>query len=289
MAQALQGFYGVGQGEEKYMISLIAIVIEFFIVIAVALAAVLLNTIDGRGFLASVLVGLAIIYGGGLQWFIVVAVFFILGVVFTLYRYGYKKTLGGAQEKGGARNWPNILANGGMTSFFAVVNFLYPGPVLGALFLGAVSASAADTAATEIGLLSRSRPRLITNLTKVVAPGTSGGVSYLGFVGAGFSSVAIGAIALLLGVPPGGLLVVPLCLFAGLAGAVFDSLLGATVQRAGFCKICLKPTEALRHCGEPTKVTTGAGFIENNLVNLLATGAGAAASLGALLLTSAAG
>ena len=78
------------------MLTLVIAVMEFFVVVAVALAAVLLNAIDARGFLASAIVGFAIMYGGGIQWFIIVAVFFILGVAFTLYKYGYKRKIGAA-------------------------------------------------------------------------------------------------------------------------------------------------------------------------------------------------
>jgi len=261
------------------LITFFTVVFDFFFVIAFALAAVLLKTIDGRGFLASVLVGLAIITGGGFNWFVVVAVFFVLGVAFTLYKYGYKKKLGGAQEKGGARNWPNILANGGIASVIAVLNLFSPSATLAATFVGAVSASAADTAATELGLLSRGRPRLITNPAKLVNPGTSGGVSWLGFAGAFFASLVIGAIAFAFGVLPGIVTLLVLCAVGGVAGAVVDSLLGALVQRRGYCPVCLKPTEALSHCGERTRPTGGVTFIENNVVNVLATVAGAAVSL----------
>jgi uncharacterized protein (TIGR00297 family) len=269
------------------VITLVEGVVEFFVVVAVALAAVLLNAIDARGFLASAIVGFAVVYGGGLQWFFVVAVFFILGVAFTLYKYGYKRRIGGAQGKGGARNWPHILANGGFASVVAMVSLLVPGSGMGALFLGAVSTSAADTAATELGLLSHRQPRLITNPTKVVQPGTSGGVSSLGFIGAGLASLVIGAIASPLGILPNAYFVVPLCLVGGSFGAVVDSLIGATIQRKGYCLICLKPTEALRHCGEPTVTTKGSPAIENNLVNVISTIAGGAASLATLWVLSA--
>ncbi len=265
------------------MLTPVAAAAEFFVVIAVALAAVLLGTIDARGFTASVVVGLAIIYGGGLGWFIVVAAFFILGVAFTLYKYGYKKKIGGAQDKGGARNWPNILANGGFASVVAVVNYFYPGAAVGALFLGAMSTSAADTAATELGLLSRSTPRLITHPSRGVTPGTSGGVSGLGFVGAAFSSLVIGALGAALGVLPSQLLTVAVCFIGGLAGSVVDSLVGAVAQRKGYCVVCHKPTEALRHCGAPTKRTGGVPYIENNVVNVVATVTGGLVSLLTLL------
>jgi uncharacterized protein (TIGR00297 family) len=264
------------------MLAFVTGVVEFFVVVAFALVAVLLNTIDARGFLASAIVGFAIMYGGGIQWFVEVAVFFTLGVIFTLYKYGYKRSIGGAQGKGGARNWPHILANGGFASLIAVWNLVAPSSALGALFLGAISTSAADTVATELGLLSHSQPRLITHPSKVVRPGTSGGVSPLGFVGAAFASLVIGLMAVSLGILSDPYVVLFVCIFAGILGAVVDSLIGAAVQRKGYCVICLKPTEALKHCGEWTRPTQGSKYVENNVVNVLSTVAGAVGGLAIL-------
>ncbi|MDG6985963.1 MAG: DUF92 domain-containing protein [Nitrososphaerota archaeon] len=265
------------------MLTLIPALAEFFVVVAVALAAVLLKTIDARGFLASAAVGFAAIYGGGVSWFITVAVFFILGVAFTLYKYGYKRKLGGAQGKGGARNWPHILANGGVASLVAAWNFFHPSPWNAVLFLGAVSAAAADTGATELGLLSREEPRLITAPSRKVPPGTSGGVTRLGSLGALLASLIIGVTALPLGVLGYPFAVIPACVLGGVAGAVADSLLGAAVQRRGYCVACLKPTEALSHCGEKTRPTSGTPYIENNVVNVAATVVGALVAAAILL------
>jgi uncharacterized protein (TIGR00297 family) len=266
--------------------TLATVVVEFFVVVAFALAAVLLNTIDARGFLASAAVGFAVMYGGGFSWFVIVAVFFSLGVIFTLYKYGYKRRLGSAQGKGGARNWPHILANGGLASIAAIWNMASPGIIPATVFLGAISTSAADTVATELGLLSQSQPMLITHPTRAVTPGTSGGVTALGFVGAAFASLVIGMMALALGILPDPYLIIPACVIGGMFGAVFDSLVGATVQRKGHCVVCLKPTEALRHCGERTKATQGKWYIENNIVNVISTVAGAAAAYATLLVLS---
>ncbi len=265
------------------MFTLVLAFVYFMAVLAFAIAAIVVKAIDGRGFIASATVGTAIIFGGGPSWFVIVAVFFGMGVSFTWYKYGYKKRLGSAQEKGGARNWPNILANGGLASVFAVGEFFFPGPGFAALFLGAMGTSAADTVATELGLLSRWRPRLIIHPRSEVPPGTSGGVTLLGFMGGILASMVIGAMALFLGVMGKDLLVVPLCVIGGMAGAVLDSVVGATLQRKGFCKVCMKQTESIRHCGEKTSMTGGLPFVENNVVNALATLAGAGASLAFLL------
>ncbi|MGD1055664.1 MAG: DUF92 domain-containing protein, partial [Nitrososphaerales archaeon] len=193
------------------MLPTIVAAVELLVVVAFALTAVLLKTIDERGFLASTFVGFSILFGGGLSWFVIVAVFFTLGVAFTLYKYGFKRALGGAQEKGGTRSWPSILANGGVSSVIALLNLTGPTLALAALFLGAISSAAADTVATEVGLLSHSKPRLITNLTKTVAPGTSGGVTLLGVLGAVFASLVIGSMAYFLGPMSMRLAVVPVC------------------------------------------------------------------------------
>jgi len=260
-------------------VTLAIALVDLVIVAAFALLAISLRALDRRGFLASFAVGYSIIVGGGPAWFLVVAVFFTLGVSFTWYKYEYKKRIGGAQEKGGARSWPNILANGGVASIFAVVELVRGGSIFGLLFLGCLSTAAADTVATELGLLSRRAPRLIISPAQTVSPGTSGGVTVLGFFGAFLASSVIGFLSYATGVFPGGLLVIPVCLAGGVVGAVFDSVLGATVQRKGFCTVCLRKTETLHHCGEATSKTGGISFIENNVVNLLATLGGACGAL----------
>ena len=104
----------------------------------------------------------------------IIVSFFILGVATTLFRYEYKKSIGTAQEKGGARSWPNILANGGLAAVFGLAELAFGGSVFALLYIGAMSAAASDTVATELGLLSKSVPRLITRFGAKVSPGYVG-------------------------------------------------------------------------------------------------------------------
>ncbi len=259
-------------------IDLVLALIELAVVILFALVAIGARAIGKAGFLASVAVGYSILLGGGWGWFVIVASFFILGVGFTYYKYEFKKSIGSAQEKGGTRNWPNILANGAVAAVLAGTQLFSGGTTFVASFIGAMSTAASDTVATEVGLLSKSKPRLITQLGKSVVPGTSGGVSALGFLGAILASSVIGGLAFLLNLSSEGLAIIPISIASGLVGAVADSILGATVQRKGYCAVCGTHTENLAHHGEPTKLVSGLPFLDNNVVNLLATIVGAAAA-----------
>ena len=101
-------------------------------------------------------------------------VFFVTGSALTRFHYEYKKKLGSAQEKGGTRSWPNAIANGGLSAAIAIAEYFTHQEIFVIAFLTSVAAAMSDTIATEIGLLSKSKPKLITNLSKTVEPGTSG-------------------------------------------------------------------------------------------------------------------
>ena len=263
-------------------VTLLSALLDLAIVIVFALVAIRLGGIDSRGFIASLAVGYPILIGGGLSWFAIVATFFVLGVGFTWYRYEYKKSIGSAQEKGGTRNWPNILANGGIASLLGLGELLGGGLAFSVLYVGAVSAAASDTVATELGLLNKSPPRMITDPRKSVSPGTSGGVSAMGFAGTFLASGLIGLVAASLGVASGlqPLVVVGVSVCGGVAGSVADSIAGATFQRKSYCVVCGKPSENLRHCGEPTRYVSGLSLVDNHVVNVVATVFGALGAVG---------
>lgn len=229
------------------------------------------------GALGALLVG-TIIYGfGGWVWGVVLALFFISSSLLSHYKEREKRAVAEKFDKGHQRDIGQVLANGGAGAIVALLHGLFPSPLWLPLFLGTMATVTADTWATELGTLSKRPPRLITT-GRVVPVGTSGGISLFGtavsFVG-----------GLLIGLTTGLLLqdqVVWLTLtggIGGLTGSLFDSFLGATVQQIYTCDQCQKETEKKLHCGQPTRPLRGWRWMNNDLVNFLASVAGGAAAV----------
>lgn len=263
------------------------LVIGLIIIVILGLIAFKVKVVDLGGLLGSIIIGFLILLGGGLPWLLLLFVFFTLTTYFTKLKYEYKRSIGFAEDKRGARGWPNAFANGGAPAFFALAEFTVGGDVFAIAFLGAVASATADTLATEVGLLSRTPPRLITHLRRRVPPGTSGGITPLGIITAFFASFAIGTVAVALGgFGASPLKVLMIALVGGLVGSTADSLFGATIQGLHKCQVCLAPTERLVHCNRPTLKVRGVRPVDNNVVNFLSTLVGASSAVALLLYLS---
>lgn len=262
------------------------------LIIVLGALAVRTRAMDFGGFVAGFFVGMVVLVGGGWTWFALVLVFFVLAAPFTRFKYEYKRSLGVAQEKGGARGWPNTIANGGAAAVFAALEnyasaFGHGGSLYAVAFLGAVAAATADTLATEIGLLSKTPPRLIVHLKKIVLAGTSGGITLLGEFTTLLSSLLIGLLAAILRiVPVDPVTVVTVATLGGFTGSLVDSVLGATVQGVFRCEVCGSVTESFRHHGKPALHLRGIRFLDNNGVNFLGTMIGSFIALAAFVMLS---
>jgi uncharacterized protein (TIGR00297 family) len=232
------------------------------------------------GVIGAILVGTLIFGLGGWVWGLLLITFFISSSWLSHYRKLDKAVVAEKFAKGSRRDIGQVLANGGLGAILAVVFSRYPEPLLFAAFVGVMATVNADTWATELGILSRVPPRMITT-GDVVVPGTSGGVTRLGIWASVAGSLLIGTIATalvqvasLLGGSGWSLRAISYTLLAvagGLAGSLFDSLLGATVQGIYFCDHCGKETEsAIHRCGRAARPLRGWGWLNNDLVNLMA-------------------
>ncbi|KZT60511.1 hypothetical protein CALCODRAFT_106752 [Calocera cornea HHB12733] len=145
------------------------------------------------------------------------------------------------------------------------------------LSLGHFATCLGDTLASELGILARSPPRLITTL-RPVPPGTNGGVSLPGTLASLLGGAAMGVIyacGLALESPaaarawPELAKVVAWGTTAGLVGSMLDSLLGATLQQTVYNARAgrVVTDEAGRRRGEDDKVISGWKVLSNVAVN----------------------
>jgi len=100
-----------------------------------------------------------------------------------------------------------------------------------ALGLAALAEAAADTVSSEVGQVLGGQPRMITTLRRV-DPGTDGGITLAGTAAGIFAAamvVGAGCFAL-----PGDASMFAVSWAGGVFGLLFDSVLGASVERAGW-------------------------------------------------------
>ena len=169
----------------------------------------------------------------------------LFAITFLATRFGRaRKERRGLAERRTGRRAAQVLANLGTAAIFAAT-----GHLLGAL--AAMAEATADTVSSEIGQATAGPTWLLTTGRRVPA-GTDGGLSLIGTL-AGSTAALFMAIVVCLTLHQ--LATFTIIFFAGCFGLVFDSLLGATIERRG--------------------------WIGNDVVNLLST---IAAALCALLL-----
>jgi uncharacterized protein (TIGR00297 family) len=164
-----------------------------------------------------------------------------------------------------------VLANGGVAGVLALLSSFFPLYDFYPLYLAAVTAAAADTWGTEIGVLAKGRVISIVSL-KPVPAGTSGGISIIGTIGGvlGAMTVAVSGLAWY-----GEVRTALVIGAAGIAGSLVDSLLGATIQARFRCPVCGAQTERAEHCGRTIELRGGVGWMRNDLVNAVCTLVGA--------------
>lgn len=263
-------------------IPLSQLIIGFLLGVGISLAARKARTLDKSGMIAAAVTGGAVFAFGGLAWALVLLTFFVSSSMLSKLFRAKKEIMSEKFAKSSQRDWGQVLANGALGAFFAVLGVFFGHSALPWLgFLGAMATVNADTWSTEIGVLNPTPPRLITSFQAVEA-GTSGGVSQLGLLATVMGAFLIGAVGGLFNSTLPFLQLVLVSVVAGLAGSLFDSLLGATLQAIYFCPVCAKETERhpLHGCGTPTRQIRGVSWMNNDIVNFLASLLGAAVAIG---------
>ncbi len=247
-----------------------------FGVLAAALVAVIsrrASLLTSGGAAAQFVLGSALFGLGGWKWAVPVLAFFITSSVLSRAGHTRKMNVEHRYQKSGSRDAWQVLANGGIAGVMVIAGFAVPSPLWYLAALGSLAAANADTWASEVGILSRRAPLLVTSLERTDA-GMSGGVTLLGSAAA-LAGAAVIATSGLPWIHP-GLRILSLwsITFSGILGMIIDSLLGAALQAQYRCRVCGITTERTIHCATQTTLIRGLKPITNDVVNLLCTASG---------------
>ncbi|WP_138495523.1 DUF92 domain-containing protein [Paenibacillus pinistramenti] len=266
---------------------------------AIAGLAYLKGSLSLSGMMSAVIMG-TIFYGAGSAfWFGLLLVFFISSTLLSRWKKERKHELEQSYAKTGRRDAGQVFANGGLGMLVCLGYVIAPDPLWIYAYIGIMATVNSDTWATELGSLSRKPPRFVLT-GRVVPKGTSGGVSLLGSCAALAAGCCIGLSAWLLlqlgggaggsqgasisaatdtvtAIGAGAVSLPGLLLLGsagGFAGALADSVLGATVQKMYRCRVCGQLVEVKQHCGQLTERARGWRWMTNDAVNLISSVAG---------------
>jgi uncharacterized protein (TIGR00297 family) len=233
----------------------------------VAFLAFLGKALTRSGAVAAAILGTIVVGLGGIPAALVLLTFFVSSSILSVLFKKNKLGVNDKHAKGSRRDASQVLANGGICGAMIVLSVVFPGQQwIWWAFCASLAAENDDTWATELGILSPTKPALITAGAKVEL-GTSGGITLVGILASLAGSFLVALVGTLLHPMPIYALI--LITLAGLAGSLIDSLLGATIQAVYFCPNCEKETE--RHpthaCGMQTRLIRGTAWLDNDWVN----------------------
>ncbi|KAI8059408.1 integral membrane protein DUF92-domain-containing protein [Gilbertella persicaria] len=191
---------------------------------------------------------------------VVLLTFFLSSSRLTKFKADQKRRLEADYEDASERNAVQVACNARWSR------------VLIWAYVGHYACCAGDTWASELGILNKDWPILITRMKKV-PPGTNGGVSGLGLAASFAGGTLVGlsaAMTLYIEQACYGFaweLVLVGCL-AGVGGSLMDSLLGATVQQSLYSKD-QKKIVAQGKQGEDIQIISGLPILDNHQVNFV--------------------
>lgn len=216
-------------------------------------------------------------------------VFYVVATKATKFKKGIKEKIDGSLVIAGsaARGPMQVLA----CSLLAVILSLIHGAYFGAersidfgnqslpskLTCGIVAHHAtclADTLASELGILAKNSPVLVTQPWKRVPPGTNGGITIMGCVWSAMGGLIIGLSTIVLdyisGVfPIHSIQMIAFSSCCGLAGSLVDSILGATIQQSYWDPETKLVFQSNDDKPKSTKVVSGMNILTNEQVNLV--------------------
>jgi len=234
-----------------------------------------------KGAIATFFLAWIIFTFGHIKWTIPILSFFNFSSLLSKIRKKINPKVDNIFQKTDQRDHIQVLANGGFPGILILINQLHTSELYYIAYVSAIAAVCSDTWATEIGTLFGSKTFDIIHFNQV-EQGISGGVSLIGFIGAG-----LGAILIMVSAYPwlnnvNEILII--VFISGFLGSIFDSVLGSTFQAKFNCTVCSKTIENQFHCGKKTVHTKGIKWLNNDAVNFAASLSGGYISIALVLI-----
>ena len=265
------------------------------------------------GCIAAVFVGF-VSFSASYRFGSILILFYYTSSKFTKLKEDYKKTLDKEYLVGGQRNWIQVLANSILATCVCILYvYLYGDDtyvsfganivtsfdtlgysfqindlksVLLSVYVAHYGCACGDTWASELGILSKSNPRLVTTLFfREVPKGTNGGMSLLGTVASASGGLFIGFIfwffSLFQYIDESRMYEIHLQykqypmilvgLISGLLGSLYDSILGATLQATYYSKDlkCIVKHNNIDIRNKSIQHITGINVLSNEMVNFI--------------------
>lgn len=246
-------------------------------------AAFAVRFLDLGGAVAAAGLGFSVLALGGWAWAVPGATFFVLSSVLSKLGRRRKAAAEALAEKGSRRDAGQVLANGGVAWALLAAYVFAPHDALYWGFVGSFAAAAADTWATEVGTLVGGPTWSVWGGRRVV-PGTSGGVSAAGTLGALAGALTVTASVLPFAgayagaVGPG--VAAGVALAGGFVASFVDSVIGATAQ----ARYRDAATGAITERAGAGPLVRGRAWLTNDRVNGICSAVGALVPLAVFFL-----
>ncbi len=209
------------------------------ITVALALGAILARALTPAAGAVAAAFGIVIVLTAGYAFLALLILFVVASVMATRFHIEEKRRKNVQEGTAGERGISNVLAHIVVPTAIAVGVAVGPAQTvpLTLLFAGGLAFGAADTFASELGVLSGKARSILT--WRPVTPGTNGGVSLPGeawaLVGAATTSVVGYFLFRAFSTPTAGFLpFVVVVTVAGFLGCQVDSVLGETLENRGY-------------------------------------------------------
>ncbi len=212
-----------------------------------------LNFLNVSGALATILLGLSILFFFHPAYIIYPVVFLLLGSLASKLNKPAD-----AERKG--RTAVQVLANGGPSLLIVLASAIYPKSAWFGAFIVCYAVALSDTLSSEFGKYFK-HPTYDVVGFKPMAVGLSGGVSWSGTLAGFIGSGIIAFVAYLLGHAVLSLAVV--IWFAGFGGMLVDSVLGSIFQSK------YNLSGKIKEHGSRENLVSGIHWVDNHWVNFL--------------------